>query len=118
MSAMMPAKTNYASKYRRVLALSLIAASVGFTSIPAVAGEVLTRVQSRRVLNCGVSDGRVGFSSQDQKGRWSGLDVDFCRAVAAASVGDAEKVKFVPLSTATRFLALRSNEIDVLSRNT
>jgi general L-amino acid transport system substrate-binding protein len=115
---MMPAKANYASKCRRFLALSLIASSVGFTSIPAVAREVLTRVQSRRVLNCGVSDGRVGFSSQDQKGRWSGLDVDFCRAVAAAAIGDAGRIKFVPLSTAARFLALRSNEIDVLSRNT
>ena len=67
---------------------------------------------------CGVSDGRLGFSSRDAKGRWSGLDVDFCRAVAAAVIGDAERVKFIPLLTAARFLALRSNEIDVLSRNT
>lgn len=80
--------------------------------------ETITRVQSRRLLNCGVSDGRIGFSSQDAKGRWSGLDIDFCRAAAAAAVGDGDRVKFYPLMTAARFVALRSNEIDVLSRNT
>jgi general L-amino acid transport system substrate-binding protein len=84
----------------------------------AVAGEILARVQARRLLNCGVSDGRIGFSSRDAKGRWSGLDVDFCRAVAAAVVGDPARVKFVPLMTAARFLALRSDEIDLLARNT
>jgi general L-amino acid transport system substrate-binding protein len=118
MSSMMPTKANYASKCRRFLALSLIASSVGFTSFPAVAGEILTRVQSRRLLNCGVSEGRVGFSYQDAKGRWLGLDADFCRAVATAVIGDAERVKFISLLTAARFVALRSNEIDVLSRNT
>ncbi len=118
MSSIMPTKANYASKCRRFLALSLIASSVGFTSFPAVAGETLTRVQSRRLLNCGVSEGRVGFSYQDAKGRWLGLDADFCRAVATAVIGDAERVKFIPLLTAARFVALRSNEIDVLSRNT
>jgi general L-amino acid transport system substrate-binding protein len=82
------------------------------------AGETLARVQSRRLLNCGVSEGRVGFSHQGAKGRWTGLDVDFCRAVAAAAIGDPERVRFFPLLTAARFLALRSNEIDVLSRNT
>ena len=79
---------------------------------------MFARVQSRRLLNCGVSDRRVGFSYQDAKRRWLGLDADFCRAVAAAVIGDSERVKFVSLSTAARFLALRSNEIDVLSRNT
>src|SRR2546430_7899829 len=118
MSAMMSTKANYASKCRRFLALSLIASIVGFTSFPAVAGETLTRVQSRRLLNCGVSEGRVGFSYQDAKGRWLGLDADFCRAVATAVIGDAERVKFIPLLTAARFVALRSNEIDLLARNT
>jgi general L-amino acid transport system substrate-binding protein len=86
--------------------------------VEAQGGETLTRVQSRRQLNCGVSDGRLGFSSKDAKGHWAGLDADFCRAVAAAVIGDAAAVKFVPLLTAARFLALRSNEIDVLARNT
>jgi general L-amino acid transport system substrate-binding protein len=81
-------------------------------------GETLSRVLSRQTLRCGVSDGRIGFSYQDAKGRWSGIDVDFCRAVAAAVVGDANRVKFYPLMTRARFLALRSNEIDLLARNT
>lgn len=84
----------------------------------AFAGETLARVQSRQMLRCGVSDGRIGFSYQNAKGRWSGLDVDYCRAVAAAVVGDGEKVRFQPLSTAARFVPLRANEIDILARNT
>jgi len=95
---------------------------IGLTLLPALAetdaAEILSRVQARRLLHCGVSDGRIGFSSQDAKGRWSGIDVDFCRAVAAAAVADANRVKFVPLITTARFPALRSNEIDVLARNT
>ena len=98
--------------------LSLIALAIGFTALQAEAGEILARVQSRQMLRCGVSDGRLGFSYRDAKGRWSGLDVDFCRAVAAAVVGDAEKVTYFPLLTTARFLALRSNEVDLLARNT
>ena len=82
------------------------------------AGETLARVQSRQMLRCGVSDGRIGFSYPSAEGRWSGLDVDYCRAVAAAVVGDGEKVRFQPLSTAARFVPLRANEIDILARNT
>lgn len=104
-------------KYLRLyFALALIAAI--FQPSSAGAGEILARVQSRRLLNCGVSDGRVGFSHQDAKKRWVGLDADFCRAVAAAVIGDPEKVKFQRLSTTARFLALRTNEIDLLARNT
>lgn len=98
----MPAKTNYDSKCRLFRALSLIALAISLGSFPVEAGEILARVQARQRLNCGVSDGRLGFSYQDAKGRWSGLDVDFCRAVAAAVVGDAEKVKYFPLMTAER----------------
>jgi len=106
------------SKVWRFLVCTALALAGGFYLTESHAGEARARVQSRRMLNCGVSDGRVGFSSRDAKGRWSGLDVDFCRAVAAAVIGDGENVKFVPLLTTARFLALRSNEIDVLSRNT
>ena len=95
---------------------------IGLTLLPALAetyaGEILARVQTLRLLRCGVSDGRIGFSYQDAKGRWAGLDVDFCRAVAAAAVGDADRVRFSSLITTARFPALRSNEIDVLARNT
>src|SRR6266545_4902750 len=115
---LMPAKRNRATKCRWFAASLSLASVVGFISFPAIAGETLTRVKSRQMLRCGVSDGRLGFSDQDAKGRWSGLDVDFCRAVAAAVVGDAAKVKYFPLATTARFLALRTNEIDLLARNT
>ena len=107
-----------AKRHLRWRDLSLIALAIAFAAFQAEAGEILARVQSRQMLRCGVSDGRLGFSRRDAKGRWSGLDVDFCRAVAAAVVGDADKVKYFPLWTTARFLALRSNEIDVLARNT
>jgi general L-amino acid transport system substrate-binding protein len=78
----------------------------------------LEDVQKKGHLSCGVSIGLVGFSSADNNGNWSGMDVDVCRAVAAATLGDASKVKFVPLTAKERFTALQSGEIDVLSRNT
>jgi general L-amino acid transport system substrate-binding protein len=116
-SAMIREEKNWRRKVR-FLVLVFLTMVVGIPSSQAAAGEVLNRVQSRKMLRCGVSDGRVGFSVQDAKGRWSGLDVDFCRAVAAAVIGDGAKVKFFPLVTTARFLALRSNEIDLLARNT
>jgi general L-amino acid transport system substrate-binding protein len=68
-------------------------------------------------VTCGVNTSAPGFSAADSQGRWTGLDVDFCRAVAAAVLGDASKVKFVPLNSQQRFSALQAGEIDVLSRN-
>jgi general L-amino acid transport system substrate-binding protein len=85
-----------------------------------IAGAVaatLDAVRARGALVCGVSQGLPGFSSPDAKGRWQGLDTDFCRAVAAAVLGDGEKVRFRPLSGKERFTALQSGEVDVLSRN-
>ncbi|MBS0288860.1 MAG: amino acid ABC transporter substrate-binding protein [Proteobacteria bacterium] len=80
--------------------------------------ETLDYVQKRGYLLCGVSQGLPGFSFVDNQGHWQGLDVDFCRAVAAATLGDANKVTFVPLSAKERFTALESGDIDILSRNT
>ncbi len=80
--------------------------------------DTLSDVQAKGSLSCGVSTGLVGFSSADSLGKWKGLDVDVCRAVAAATLGDANKVKFVPLTAKERFTALQSGEIDMLSRNT
>jgi general L-amino acid transport system substrate-binding protein len=85
---------------------------------PAHAGETLARVQANGVVRCGVSEGIAGFSVKDGTGRWTGLDADFCRAVAAAALGDGEKVVFVPLFASARFPALKSNRIDLLARNT
>nr|WP_320823562.1 amino acid ABC transporter substrate-binding protein [Reinekea sp.] len=84
----------------------------------AQAGEVLDKVKAKGFVQCGVSQGLPGFSNTDVDGEWSGLDVDYCRAVAAAIFGDASKVKYSPLSASERFTALQSGEIDMLSRNT
>ena len=92
--------------------LSAVAAAAAY------AGETLDAVKARGVVRCGVSEGIAGFSAQDASGRWSGFDIDFCRAVAAAALGDPEKVVFVPLKASTRFPALQARAIDVLVRNT
>ena len=86
-------------------------------STPALSDTIET-VKSRGILNCGVNTGLPGFSGIDSNGIWQGLDVDFCRSVAAAVLGDSAKVRFVPLNVTQRFVALQSGEIDVLSRNT
>jgi len=80
--------------------------------------QALKTVKDRGMLSCGVSGGLPGFSNPDDKGNWTGLDVDVCRGIAAAIFDDPTKVKFVPLSAKDRFTALQSGEIDVLSRNT
>src|ERR1700692_3188160 len=87
-------------------------------SAQAASAQTLKTVQDRGMVSCGVSQGLPGFSSPDDKGNWTGLDVDFCRALAAAIFGDPQKVKFSPLSTKDRFTALQSGEVDLLSRNT
>jgi general L-amino acid transport system substrate-binding protein len=84
---------------------------------PAARAQTLKAVKERGTLNCGVGQGLLGFSSMDDNNNWSGFDVDICRAVAAAIFGDAAKVTFVPLDAASRFAALQSSKIDVLSRN-
>lgn len=99
-------------------ALCLFISSKLFAQPNIERGATLTQIQKRGYVNCGVSQGLAGFSTVDDQGQWQGLDVDFCRAVAAATLGDARKVKFVPLSAKQRFTALQSGEIDLLSRNT
>ncbi|QEQ98420.1 amino acid ABC transporter substrate-binding protein [Neptunomonas concharum] len=91
--------------------------SVGFAG-HAMAEGTLDAVKARGVIQCGVSTGLPGFSNPDDKGNWKGLDVDMCRAVAAATLGDATKVKYIPLTAKERFTALQSGEIDILPRNT
>ena len=84
----------------------------------AMAGKDLDAVKARGALICGTNPGVAGFAQQDDKGKWNGLDVDVCRAVSAAIFGDAEKVKYVPLTAQQRFTAIQSGEVDILSRNT
>jgi general L-amino acid transport system substrate-binding protein len=98
-------------------ALAAAAAATTLISLPAHAGKDLDAIKARGSLNCGVNTGLAGFSQADSQGRWSGLDVDLCRAVAAAILSDPNKVRYVPLNAAQRFTALQSGEIDVLSRN-
>ncbi|WP_299441602.1 amino acid ABC transporter substrate-binding protein [uncultured Rhodospira sp.] len=102
------------------IASALVAgvATIGLTATAAVADETLDAVKERGELVCGVSTGLPGFSNPDEDGNWTGIDVDVCRAVAAAVLGDADAVKFIPLTAKERFTALQSGEIDVLSRNT
>ncbi|MBB5047924.1 general L-amino acid transport system substrate-binding protein [Rhodopseudomonas rhenobacensis] len=102
---------------KRVSLALTVAAAAGFLT-QAAGAQTLKTVQDRGVLSCGVSQGLPGFSAPDDKGNWTGIDVDMCRAVAAAVFNDPTKVKFVPLSAKDRFTALQSGEIDVLSRNT
>jgi len=80
--------------------------------------KVLTAVRKRGYLVCGVNPGLPGFAYPDFRGVWRGFDVDICRAVAAAVLGDADKVRFIPISAQDRFSALQKGQIDVLSRNT
>lgn len=84
----------------------------------AQAASTLDAVKDKGFVQCGVSTGLPGFSNPDAKGNWQGMDVDVCRAVAAATLGDAAKVKYIPLTAKERFTALQSGEIDMLSRNT
>jgi general L-amino acid transport system substrate-binding protein len=97
---------------------TVVLAAVFLWQIVAIAGDTLNRIKSRGDLRCGVSEGIQGFSIKEPDGRWTGMDVDFCRVLSAAVLGNAEKVKFLPLKTSERFPSLRSGEIDVLVRNT
>jgi general L-amino acid transport system substrate-binding protein len=102
---------------KRVFLAIALALAAGLWAQPAAA-QTLKVIKERGTLSCGVSQGLPGFSTPDDKGNWTGLDVDICRALAAAIFDDPSKIKFVPLSAKDRFPALQSGEVDVLSRNT
>lgn len=97
--------------------LGIVAAAMAFSVGVASAGK-LDDVRKRGHLKCGINTGLVGFAAPNDKGEWAGFDIEVCRAVAAAVFGDANAVKFTPLTGKTRFPALASGEIDMLSRNT
>ncbi len=114
----MPYRLPSPSRFALAPALAFLALVLGSLFAPAHAGKTLDAVRQRGSIQCGVSSGVAGFSAPDSKGRWSGLDVDICRALAAAVLGDAEKVTYTALSSQQRLTALQSGQIDVLSRNT
>ena len=95
------------------LSVAALALASSFAS-----ADTLENVKSKGILSCGVSTGIAGFSATDSSGEWKGLDVDMCKAVASAVLGDTSKIKYVPLTAKERFTALQSGEIDMLSRAT
>jgi general L-amino acid transport system substrate-binding protein len=103
---------------RNFLLQIILCLSICAGSSFALASETVKSIHTRGQLRCGVSEGIPGFSARDAAGRWSGLDVDLCRAVAAAVLGDPARVKFVPLKASARFPALKAGQVDLLARNT
>jgi len=101
-----------------VLAAAALVAVVGWTAAPAARAGMLDRVMQRGRLVCGVNGGLPGFSYLNPDGTWSGFDADYCRAVAAAVLGNPRAVEFVPLTAAQRLPAVQTGEVDVLIRNT
>jgi general L-amino acid transport system substrate-binding protein len=95
-----------------------IAVAAGLLATGASAQATLNSVKQRGFLTCGSNPGLAGFSLPDEQGNWTGLDVDFCRAMAAAIFDDPKKVRFIPLAAKDRFTALQSGEVDVLARTT
>src|SRR5450759_2539845 len=99
-------------RFASMLALGLVVCA------QSASAQTLKAVTDRGILNCGANGTLAGFGLPDAQGKWTGLDVDVCRAISAAIFNDASKVKFVPLSAKDRFTALQSGEVDVLARNT
>ncbi|WP_189044929.1 amino acid ABC transporter substrate-binding protein [Aliidongia dinghuensis] len=102
---------------KRILASAVFTLALGVAA-SAEAGQTLDNIKSKGVLTCGVNEGTAGFGLADSTGKYTGLDIDVCKAVATAILGSPDKIKFVPLSAPQRFTALQSGEVDILSRNT
>ena len=104
-------------KWVSAVVLAGFAATLGL-AMPAQAGATLDKIKQAGSLSCGVQAGTPGFGQPDSQGKYSGFNIDICRAISAAVFGDAEKVKYVPLTAQQRFTALQSGEVDILSNNT
>ena len=104
------------TKHKLALVTTVAALALGSASL--AAADTLQNTRDRGAVQCGVSDGLPGFSAPNDQGEWQGLDVDVCRAVAAAIFGDADAVNYISLNAVERFTALQSGEVDMLSRNT
>jgi len=97
---------------------ALLGAAMGVAFVSGASAATLDDVKARGTLNCGISTGITGFAATDAAGKWQGFDIDVCRAVAAAVLGDADKVEYTTTTGKTRFTVLRSGEVDMLARNT
>lgn len=106
------------STWLRRLAIASAFALPALAPLTATAGPTLDAIKQRGQLRCGVNTGLLGFSAPDSQGKWSGLDADFCRAVASVILGDPNKVQYVPTNAQNRFTTLQSGEVDMLARNT
>ena len=102
---------------KRAVTTLVLAGALGLTAFAASA-QTLNTVKQRGMLHCGSNTGLAGFGLPDAQGAWTGLDIEFCRAISAAIFNDPNKIKFVPLSAKDRFTALQSGDVDVLARNT
>ena len=103
--------------FRKSLAATALLGAAALAAAPASAGQTFDAVKAKGFVQCAVNTGLAGFSFADSQGKWTGLDVDLCKAIAAAMFGDAEKVKFTPTTAQQRFVALQSGEVDVITRN-
>src|SRR5262245_44942351 len=101
----------------RVYALVIGLAAAMAATTPVLAQSTVAAIKQRGALNCGVDAGIPGFAYQDNAGKWIGFDVDYCRALAAAVLGDSEKVKYVGTTAKVRFTVLQGGEIDILIRD-
>jgi general L-amino acid transport system substrate-binding protein len=102
---------------RSLVVAATFSGALALITGPASAGQTFDAVKAKGFVQCAVNTGLAGFSFADSQGKWTGLDVDLCKAIAAAMFGDAEKVKFTPTTAQQRFVALQSGEVDVITRN-
>jgi len=104
--------------FKRLAALAALVCAFALPALsPAGAGQTFDAVKAKGFVQCAVNTGLAGFSFADSQGKWTGLDIDLCKAIAVAMFGDAEKVKFTPTTAQQRFVALQSGEVDVITRN-
>ncbi|WP_425068450.1 amino acid ABC transporter substrate-binding protein [Reyranella sp.] len=103
--------------FKSITVAAALASTAALVAGPASAGPTFDAVKAKGFVQCAVNTGLAGFSFADSQGKWTGLDVDLCKAIAAAMFGDAEKVKFTPTTSQQRFVALQSGEVDVITRN-
>src|ERR1700722_4857688 len=102
---------------RTLVAAAALSGVAAIAPMPASAGQTFDAVKAKGFVQCAVNTGLAGFSFSDSQGKWTGLDVDLCRAIAVAMFGGAGKGKFTPTTSQQRFVALQSGEVDVITRN-
>src|SRR5260370_35154033 len=103
--------------HKSLAAAAVLSGVAAFASMPASAGQTFDAVKAKGFVQCAVNTGLAGFSFSDSQGKWTGLDVDLCRAVAVAMFGDSEKAKFTPTTTHQPFVELKSGKVESTNLN-